>query len=364
MNTLHIPSRAAAVLAAAAIAVALVPAGATATGATATDADRSVGIAAVPQTPTTLATRLTIPWDICWLPTGAAALIPERDNFRVHRITSAGVRIQLGTVPGVTAGGEGGLLGCAVSPTWNGSTDQDVFFMHSTSTDNRIVRMTYNGTSLSTTSTPVLTGIRRAQTHNGGRIKFGPDGYLYVTTGDAQQTALAQDRTSLNGKILRITRTGAAAPGNPFGDRIYSLGHRNPQGLAWDSAGRLWSAELGQNTWDEVNLILPGRNYGWPICEGTCANPAYENPKWQRATSVCSCSGLAIVSDVIYLGALRGQRLWRIELSGTSTGATSTYWQGTYGRIRAVEKVPGTSAIWFATSNGNGTDAIRRATIS
>ncbi|MEV0393977.1 PQQ-dependent sugar dehydrogenase [Polymorphospora rubra] len=323
-------------------------------------------ILAVPQTPTTLTSGLTIPWDVCWLPGGAAALVTERNSGRVYRLTPAGVRTLLGTVPGVLAGGEGGLLGCAVSPTWNGGTDRDVFFMHTSSSDNRVVRMAYTGgSSLTAGSTPILTGIVRASTHNGGRLKFGPDGNLYVTTGDAQQTNLAQNPSSLNGKILRITRTGAAAPGNPTaGSRVYSLGHRNPQGISWDSAGRLWAAEFGQNTWDEINLILPGRNYGWPVCEGTCGNPAYESPKWQRSTAECSCSGLAIVDGAIYLGALRGQRLWRLELSGTSVVASAAYWQGTYGRIRAVEKVPGTNAIWFTTSNGNGTDTVRRAAIA
>jgi glucose/arabinose dehydrogenase len=326
----------------------------------------------VPQLPPiTVSSGWTIPWDICWVPGRQEALVTERDHFRVWRLTLGGTKTQVGTVPNAsTTDGEGGVMGCAVSPTWNGTTDQDVFIMHTSPTDNRIVRMTYNGTSLSTSSTPIVTGIRRNRFHNGGRLRFGPDGFIYATTGDAQQSSLAQDRNSLNGKILRVTRTGAAAPGNPFGTRIYSYGHRNPQGLAWDSAGRLWESEFGNATWDEVNLILPGRNYGWPTCEGTCSEPGMENPKWQRAPSVCSCSGMAIVNDTIYLGALRGQRLWRIELNGTSAGATSTWLVGTEGRIRSVEKIPGIQAIWFGTSNADnnggqpdGSDRIRRLNI-
>ena len=325
----------------------------------------------VPQTPTTVSSDWTIPWDICSLPGRQEALVTERDSFRVYRITLTGTKTQVGTVPNAqTTDGEGGLLGCAASPTWNGTSDQDVFFMHTSPSDNRVVRMTYNGTSLSGSSTAVLTDIRRNRFHNGGRIKFGPDGFLYVATGDSQQSNLAQDLSSLNGKILRITKTGAAAPDNPRGDRLYSWGHRNPQGLAWDSAGRLWSSEFGNSTWDEINLILPGRNYGWPTCEGTCSVSGLENPKWTRAPSVCSCSGIAIVNDTIYMGALRGARLWRVELDGANAGTTSSYFVGTYGRIRAVEKIPGVSAIWFGTSNADnnggqpdGSDVIRRSNI-
>ncbi|MGH3646964.1 MAG: PQQ-dependent sugar dehydrogenase [Micromonosporaceae bacterium] len=323
-----------------------------------------------PQTPTTVSTGWTIPWAISWLPDGQSALITERDHFRVWRVTLSGQKTLIGTVPNSqTTGGEGGLMGVAVSPTWNGTTDQDVFFMHTSTDNNRIVKMSFNGSSLSG-YTVLVNGIRKNRFHNGGRLKFGPDGFLYASTGDAQQSSLAQDRNSLNGKILRVTRTGAAAPGNPFGTRIYSYGHRNPQGLAWDSAGRLWSSELGQSSVDELNLILPGRNYGWPTCEGSCNVAGMENPKKTFSVSSCSPSGIAIVNDTVYMTALRGERLWRIELNGTSAGATSSYFVGTYGRLRAIATVPGVNAIWFGTTNADnnggepdGSDRIRRSEI-
>ncbi|WP_117215226.1 PQQ-dependent sugar dehydrogenase [Allorhizocola rhizosphaerae] len=326
----------------------------------------------VPQTPTTIAGGWDVPWDISWYPNGSAALVTERDTFRVFRVLPNGTKTQLGTVPNsVSSGGEGGLMGVAMSPTWNGTTDTDVFFMHTSNdggtTQNRIVRMSYNGTTLSN-RTVIFGGIRYNRYHNGGRLKFGPDGYLYVTTGDAQQTNTSPDLNSLNGKILRITKTGAAAPGNPFNTAVYSYGHRNPQGLAWDSAGRLWSSELGNSSADELNLILPGRNYGWPTCEGTCNVSGMENPKMTFSVSTASPSGIAIVNDTVYVAAMRGQRLWRIELSGTSAGAASTYFVSTYGRLRAVEKIPGANAIWFGTTNsdalGSGAaDVIRRSNI-
>jgi len=325
-----------------------------------------------PQAPTTVSSSWDIPWDICWEPGGTFALVTERDTFKVFKLTPSGTKTQVGTVPNsVTTDGEGGLLGCAPSPTWNGSSDTDWFFMHTSNdggtTQNRVIKMTFNGSSL-TNRTVILGGIRSSRFHNGGRIRFGPDGFLYVTTGDSQQDTLAQDVNSLNGKILRITKTGAAAPGNPFGTRIYSYGHRNPQGLGWDSAGRLWEAEFGNATWDEVNLISAGANYGWPTCEGTCSVSGMTNPKWQKGVASCSCSGFAVVNDTIYLGALRGTRLWRLELTGTSVSNESSYFVGTYGRIRSVTKVPSDNAIWFGTSNsdnnGDGTpDVIRQSLI-
>jgi glucose/arabinose dehydrogenase len=327
-----------------------------------------------PQTPANVSTGWTIPWDIDWAPNGQFALITERDHFRVWRLSITGQKTQVGTVPNsVTTNGEGGLMGVAFSPTWNGTSDQEVFFMHTSNdggaTQNRVVKMNFNGTSLSNRQV-ILAGIRSNRFHNGGRIKFGPDGFLYVTAGDAQQDSNGQNRDALNGKILRITKTGAAAPGNPFGTRIYSWGHRNPQGLAWDSAGRLWSSELMNNANDELNLILPGRNYGWPTCQGSCNVAGMENPKRTWGVAEASPSGIAIVNDTVYMAALRGQRLWRIELNGTNVGSVSNHFVNTFGRLRAVSKVPGASAIWIGTTNADnnggdpdGSDRILRSNI-
>ena len=325
-----------------------------------------------PQTPSVISSNWDVPWDICWNPQGTYALVTERDTFQVFKLMPNGTKTQVGTVPNtVTTDGEGGLMGCASSPTWNGTSDTDWFFMHTSNdggtTQNRVIKMTFNGTTLSN-RVVVLGGIRSSRFHNGGRIKFGPDGFLYVATGDSQQSNLAQDVNSLNGKILRITKTGAAAPGNPFGTRIYSYGHRNVQGLAWDSAGNLWESEFGDATADEVNLIQPGKNYGWPTCEGTCSVSGMTNPKWTNTPANCSCSGIAIVNDTIYMGALRGTRLWRLEITGTNITNSQAFFVGTFGRIRAVTKVPSDNAIWFGTSNsdnnGNGTaDNIRLSLI-
>jgi glucose/arabinose dehydrogenase len=330
----------------------------------------------VPSGITTISTGWSIPWGMAWLPDGQTALVTERDSFRVYRVTRAGARTQVGSVPNsVTTNGEGGLLGVAVPPTWNGTTDRDVFFMHTSNdggtTQNRIVRMSFDGSTLSGRQV-IVSGIRSNRYHNGGRLAFGPDGYLYATTGDAQQSSLAQDRDSLNGKVLRITRTGDPAPGNPFGTRVYSYGHRNPQGIAWDSRGRLWEAEFGNSQYDELNLIKPGANYGWPTCEGTCSVSGMTNPKRQWSVSTASPSAIAIVRDVVYMAALRGERMWRIPLlDGENTGSPTAYYVGTYGRLRTVIKVPGADQLWLSTTNADnnggepdGADRIFRVTIS
>jgi len=314
-----------------------------------------VAQAGVPGQPSVVASGFSVPWAISWLPDGQSALVTQRNDFHVWRVTRSGQRTDVGVVPeSQTTGGEGGLMGVAVSPTWNGTSDQAVYFMHTSSDGNRVARMSFNGSALSG-YTVLVRGIQKNTFHNGGRLAFGPDGFLYATAGDAQNTANSQNTSSLNGKILRFTTSGQPAPGNPFGNLVYSYGHRNPQGLAWDSAGRLWSAELGQNTWDELNLIEPGRNYGWPVCEGMCNDTRFTNPKATWSTAEASPSGLAIVGSTAFMGAMRGQRLWRIELNGTSVGTITSHFQGQFGRIRAVVAVPGTNAIWFGTTNADST---------
>jgi glucose/arabinose dehydrogenase len=311
------------------------------------------------------------------MPDGQSALVTERDDkvasgqFRVYKVTLAGAKTLIGTVPNVvTTDGEGGLLGVAVDPAW--SSNHRVYFMHTASEGNRIARMTYDGTTLSG-YTVLLQGIKKNRYHNGGRLLFGPDGYLYASTGEAQTPALAQDKNSLNGKILRLTTAGQPAPGNPFGNYVYSYGHRNPQGLAFDRNGRLWEAEFGNATYDEVNLIKPGLNYGWPTCEGSCSTSGMTNPKKTWPVAQASPSGITIVRNVIYMAALRGERLWRVPINGDNEtlGTPSAYYVGTYNRLRTVTKVPGADQLWLTTTNcdnnggaANGADKILKVSIS
>ncbi|MFH8773183.1 PQQ-dependent sugar dehydrogenase [Streptomyces sp. NPDC017958] len=320
----------------------------------------------------TLADKLTNPWGISFLPKTKNALVTERYTSAVWLVKSDGSKKKVGTVPNTVrpdpdpAMADGGLLGVAPSPTWNGTTDKDVFFVHTVADGTRVVKMRFDGTSLSG-YTVVLSGIKRGGDHNGGTIAFGPDGYLYVTTGDAHHSSLAQDKNSLNGKILRITKSGAAAPGNPFGNRVYSYGLRNPEGLAWDARGRLWAADIGHTKWDELNLLSKGGNYGWPTCEGPCSTAGTTNPKmvWKPEDGGVPAQ-LAIVDNAIYVTTLLGKRLWRlpIDASGVGIGPATSYYNGAYGRLRALAKVPGADRLWLGTSgNGTGKDRILKVTI-
>ncbi|MEV6415431.1 PQQ-dependent sugar dehydrogenase [Kribbella sp. NPDC051718] len=305
--------------------------------------------------------KVDLGWSVAFLPDGSgSALVTERDRFEVLLVTSTGQKTTLGKVPGaVTTTGEGGLLGLALSP--NFSTDHWVYFYHTAANDNRIVRMKYENGVLATTSEPVLTGLAKNRYHNGGRLRFGPDGKLYATVGDAKNSGNSQNRGSLNGKILRINPDGTAPSDNPFFSEggnaryVYSLGHRNPQGLAWDSRGQLWAAEFGENSQDELNLIQKGGNYGWPACEGTIGDcGGYIAPKRTWSTSQAGPSGVEIVNDWIYIAGVTGQQLWvtQINAAGTGVGTPQAVFSGRWGRLRSVTKTPD-GALWLTSTNAD-----------
>ncbi|MFE6105083.1 PQQ-dependent sugar dehydrogenase [Streptomyces laurentii] len=296
----------------------------------------------------TLTEDLKSPWGLAELPDGDL-LVSSRDARTVTRIAVRdGHHTSLGVVPGVTPGGEGGLLGLAYR-------DGTLYAYLTSATDNRIVRMRYGGAAGDRLGAPepVLTGIPKGFIHNGGRIAFGPDGMLYAGTGESGQRGLAQDKGSLGGKILRMTPDGRPAPGNPFpGSVVYSYGHRNVEGLAWDAAGRLWAAEFGQDTWDELNLVRPGRNYGWPLAEGRAGRSGLTDPVAQWHPSEASPSGIAYARGSIWMAALRGQRLWRVPLAGTElSGRPRAFFTREYGRLRTVLATAGGRGLWLTTSN-------------
>lgn len=306
-----------------------------------------------------LAEGLAIPWGLDFLPNGSA-LVAERSRGTISRIPKNGGRPKrVMKVPGVDRNaGEGGLLGIALSPKYR--RDKLVYAYLTTKSDNRIVRF-----RLGQKPKPILTGLERSSVHNGGRIAFGPDGLLYAGVGDAGDTELPQDRDSLNGKILRINPNGGVPKDNPFpGSPVFSLGHRNVQGLAWDRKGRLWATEFGQNLRDEVNLIRAGNNYGWPVVEGKGETDGgkFTNPKVTWSPAEASPSGAAIRGNTLYVAALRGERLWRVPLKGQRAGKPKATLKGRYGRLRTVEVAPDGS-LWLATSNdtgGGGADRIIR----
>jgi glucose/arabinose dehydrogenase len=294
-----------------------------------------------------------MPWSTVFLPDGTA-LISERDTAQLKSVVDGRVGT-IGTVPGVVPGGEGGLLGLALSPDF--ATDHYLYAYFTATQDNRIARMRLedSGGSLRLGEPEVIfSGMSKASTHNGGRIRFGPDGFLYVGTGDSQRREQPQDRNALGGKILRLTKDGAPAPGNPFPNNpVYSLGHRNVQGLAWDSQGRLWASEFGPDVNDELNLIQPGGNYGWPEVTGAPHRDGFIDAKvvWP-STADSSPSGLEIVRGTAYLGALRGQRIWAVPLDGDNAGNPVGYFTGRFGRIRNVTLAPN-GDLWALSNNQN-----------
>jgi glucose/arabinose dehydrogenase len=194
----------------------------------------------------TVARDLEAPWGLAFLPDGGT-LVSERDSGRILRVRPGAEPEEVATVPGVAPRGEGGLLGVAVSPDYQ--RDRLVYAYLSTTDDNRIVRF-----RVGEAPQVLVAGIPRAAIHNGGRIAFGPDGMLYAGTGDASDGRNAQDPGSLGGKILRLRPDGGVPDDNPFpGSPVWSLGHRNVQGLAWDADGRLFATEFGQNRVDDTN---------------------------------------------------------------------------------------------------------------
>ncbi len=326
------------------------------TGGSAAPAGRGIGAGPV----TTVAQNLDVPWAVAFLPDGSA-LVTERQTAKVLKLTPDHQVTTVMTVPGVVAQGEGGLLGIAASPRY--ADDGLVFVYYTAADDNRIARL-----RIGETPQPIVTGIPKAIVHNGGRLGFGPDGYLYASTGDSTNRGLAQNTSSLAGKILRMTPDGQPAPGNPFGNLVYSYGHRNVQGFGWTSNGTMYATEFGQNAWDELNRIEPGKNYGWPAVEGRADDPKYTDPVVQWHTDVASCSGLAITGSAgsattgpsgaptqqIVIGCLRGARLYVMDAHPDgSVGTPRGVFQDTYGRIRAVVVAPD-GQVWFTTSNRDG----------
>ncbi len=301
-----------------------------------------------------LATNLSVPWAIDFLP-GGDLIFTQRDG-QVSILDKNNTVKNLSTI-NVNAIGESGLLGIAVDPDFNDNNYIYVYYTYSSSgenTLNKVSRFTLTNNQL-TNEKVLVDNISGASNHDGGRIKFGPDGYLYVTTGDAQVPSRAQDKGSISGKILRVTKEGAAAPGNPFNSRIYSYGHRNPQGIAWDDDGNLWATEHGrsglQSGLDELNQIRAGANYGWPTIEGDKTQSSMETAVINSgANSTWAPAGLAFVNGKFYFGGLRGTALYEYN---PETHELKEHFKNQFGRIRDVVLGPN-NLLYITTSNKDG----------
>lgn len=330
---------------------------ASSTAASSSHSPRPGTTSAKPGKPRVIVKHLKVPWGVAFLPS-KAALVSERDTHKIKRIAPRGGKVTaVGKVRGVTDDtDEGGLLGLALSPTFD--LDHLVYAYITTDTDNRIVRFRYGKQGISHQE-PVFTGIPKATIHDGGRIMFGPDGMLYVTTGDATQAERAQDVKYLGGKVLRMTPDGDPVPGNPFSDSVvWTVGHRNPQGLAWGPGKdpTLYEAEFGQNALDELNALHPGDNYGWPDVEGTIGpkKDKFTPPLVTWRTNKASPSGLAYAADSLWLATLQGENVYRMRVhQNGSVGKPRPLLSDRYGRLRTIVTAPDGS-LWVTTSNRDG----------
>jgi glucose/arabinose dehydrogenase len=264
------------------------------------------------------------------------------------------------TIGSVKQVGEGGLHGITLHPSFASNNFIYLYYTFAGSgnaTLNRVVRYVYESGKLSDEKI-IVDAIPGASNHDGGRIKFGPDGYLYITTGDAQNPSSAQNKDSLSGKILRVTDDGSPAPGNPFNNRVYSYGHRNPQGIAWDKDGNLWATEHGPSgIWpnccqDEFNRIVMGNNYGWPDSVGDTVKEGTIGPVLHSGREIWAPAGLAYLNGKFYFAGLRGSALY--EVAGATTfPALITHFKSEYGRLREVIAGPD-GMLYVTTSNRDG----------
>ena len=300
-----------------------------------------------------VADDLDSPWGLVPLDDGSL-LIGSRNAGTISLLAPDAVApVELATLD-VRAEGESGLLGLAIT-----DDESSLYVYYTTDDDSRVVKMAWNGTTLGTPSV-VVEGIPGGETfHQGGALALGPDGLLYAATGDNGDPSSAQDLASLSGKVLRFTLDGTPAPDNVLDSGIYSYGHRNVEGLAFDDEGRLWASEFGQDAWDELNLISNGANYGWPEVEGTGGAEQYVDPVAVWRTEDASPSGLAYWDGSLWMASLRGQTLWEIPLADPSAAAAPVeepvaHLAGDHGRLRNVVVATGGDAMLLATSNTDG----------
>ncbi len=301
-----------------------------------------------PKAMETVSTGLRVPWALAFL-LNDEILITERSGS--VKMLSKNNILEIGEID-VHQNGESGLHGVAVHPNFN--KNHFVYFYHTYSSigeqsQNKVVRYTLEKGKIGS-PTIIVDKIPGAIFHDGGRIKFGPDGYLYITTGDAQNPSLAQDKNSLAGKILRTTDEGKSAPGNPFNNLVYSYGHRNPQGIAWDKSGNLWETEHGSTATDEVNKIEAGKNYGWPDIRGNEKRDGMVSPVIQSGGVTWAPAGATFYNNSLFFGGLRGQALFELN---TTTLELKEHFKGELGRIREV--VLGLdNMLYITTSNRDG----------
>ncbi|ADI74755.1 Quinoprotein glucose dehydrogenase [Methanohalobium evestigatum Z-7303] len=304
---------------------------------------------------TIIANNLVIPWSINFLPDGSIIFTERPGRIQMIDVEQGQLQKPLLTIDEVAHSGEGGLLGITLHPDFSDNHWVYVYYTYEDgeNTANKVVRFEKNKRNL-VNKTTIIDDIPGSFIHNGGRIKFGPDGYLYITTGDSANGELAQNKNSLAGKILRLEDDGSVPKNNPFPDSpIYSLGHRNPQGLAWDKQDRLWSTEHGSSATDELNLIKPGNNYGWPVIQGDETSTGLENPVIHSGSQTWAPSGAAYLNGSVYFAGLRSQSLYEAEIGDNKSIDLKRHLKRKFGRLRGVVVGPD-DFLYIFTSNRDG----------
>jgi glucose/arabinose dehydrogenase len=303
-----------------------------------------------------IASKLEIPWDIVFLPDNSA-LFTERHG-RVRKIEANGQLFPdaIADIKEVYPTGEGGLLGITISPKYIENNYVYLYFTYQNSgrTLNKVQRYIYENGQLKSDKT-IIDGIPGALHHDGGRIRFGPDGFLYITTGDSSESSLAQDKNSLAGKILRVDGDGGIPSDNPFGNSVYSYGHRNPEGIAWDETGRLWETEHGSSATDELNIIEKGANYGWPVIRGNQKRNGMVTPVINSGVVTWAPSGAAYLNESIFFAGLRGSALFEAKINGDKVDLVK-HLENEFGRLRAIVVGPD-GFLYLTTSNRDGRGA-------
>lgn len=326
----------------------------------------------------TVAQGLDTPWEIRFLPDGDL-LVTERHGrlLRLEGSAGGGVArvLEMHRIPEVAEVSEAGLMGLALHPGY--PETPWIYACHTREggggLENRVVRFRHGDGALSG-ATVVVDGMAGSPVHDGCRLEFGPDGLLYVTMGDAGDRGRAQERGSPSGKVLRIAPDGSVPDGNPFGTRVWSVGHRNPQGLAFDDRDRLWSTEHGPSGFrsghDELNLIRRAENYGWPEIVGDESGPGMRRPVIHSGGDTWAPAGLAVLDESLFFGGLRGSALYEVRLprgpeGGTAAGEIGSsdvrlvaHFRGELGRIRPVRVGPD-GWLWIGTSNRDGRGRVR-----
>ncbi len=305
-----------------------------------------------------IAENLEIPWDLAFLPDGRMLVTERTGDVLLIDPQSTSSRKAIFTHD--EQRGEGGLLGVVLHPDF--SVNKFVYlYMTAPGTEgettNRVVRYRFENDAL-VEDRVIIAGIPGAIYHDGGRMEFGPDERLYITTGDATRSQIAQDKNSLGGKILRLQDDGVIPTDNPFGNAVYSYGHRNPQGLAWDSEGRLWETEHGRSGittgMDEINHIEEGGNYGWPDIEGDETQSGMIAPAAHSGANDTWAPASAIYYEgSLYFGGLRGEALYQAVLDGERVVEIKEHFKGQYGRIRTIRVGPD-GMFYITTSNRDG----------